>query len=290
MKYLKSYSSFLILESLGDEQGIKHSLVPKTQHHINKNLTQLLRLDKKSISFIGGAGKGVSEELAFDINVCLDKTKLTEENNIQDDKILEFVQTQITRLGLKSEIKKSEDRIIVQWPIEGSKKNGIVETSIQLTEHINWVSFSRYSPDLNESKSKFSGKYREALLKAITESLKKQVTAYFDDKDTVKEYREYSYNVHKGLFYETRSFEGKNGVLSKSRLLEEKRRLITSDPSEFVKAVFGEKSIPDNFMTFEQCWEEFEKNKFFNKKRDVIERKFKQNLVNMKLQIPENLK
>jgi len=289
LKYIKNYSTFLITESIQNTNGIKNYLVPKTQKHINKNLSQLLRLNKNSIAFIGGAGKGISEDIINDINVCIDKKELLEQNNLTEDEVYDFIQTQLKRLGIKSEIKKDEDRIIAAWPIQGIIKQGIVETSIQLTEHINWVKFSRYSPNLNENESKFKGKYREALIKSIVESMKQEITAYFDDKDTVKEFKEYFYDVHKGLFSITKTFEGKHGILSKAQPIENSKKIVTNDPNEFVKIVFNEKAKPENYLTFEQCWNEFQKNKTFNKKRNKIIERFKRILINMKLSLPEGL-
>jgi len=289
LKYVKHYSDFLITESVQNTDGIKHSLVPKTQKHIHKNLSQLLRLSKDSVAFVGGAGKGISEDLAYDINVCINKKELLEENNLTDDEVYDFIQTQLKRLGIKSEAKKDEDRIVVAWPIQGMVKQGVVETSIQLTEYINWVSFSRYSPNLNESGSKFKGKYREALIKSIVECMKQEITAYFDDKDTVKEFKEYHYDVHKGLFFVTKTFEGKHGILSKAQLIEGSKKVITTDPTEFVKIIFNEKALPEDYLTFEQCWNELQKNKAFNKKRDKIVEKFKRTLINMRLTVPEGL-
>lgn len=287
-KYIKNYSFYLITESLSDE-GIKHLDVPKTQKHILKTLTQLFRIDKKSVNFIGSAGKGLSEDLAYNINVCIDKNKLIENNNLEESEMYDFLLSQFKRLGYKSEKKEEEDRLIIAWPTQGTLKQGIVEASIQISEHMSWVSFSRFSPNINEGESKFSGKYRECLFKSIAESLKQKVISYFDDKDTVKEFKEYSFDVHKGLFSITKTFEGKNGILNKSQLVKNSKKLITNEPSEFIKIIFGESLNSDNFMTFEKCWEEFQNNKSLKKKKEKIINKFKRTLINMNLIVPENL-
>ena len=292
MKYIKQYNNFLLTESYNiSTNGIKHFEIPKIQKNIHKNLTQLFRLSKDNVVFIGGAGKGLLEDLVFDINICINKQQLIKENNIEEDNIFDFVQTQLKRLGHKCEIKKSEDRIVVQWPTQSSIKQGVVETSIQFTDYINWVSFSRHSPNLNEGKNKYSGKYREALLKAIVESIKQEVSEYYDDKDTVKEYIEYYFDVHKGLYDVTKSFEGKHGLFRKAQIIESKKKLVTNDPNEFIKVIFGEKAIPENYMTFEQCWEAFNKDKSYNKKRNKIIEKFKKTAISMKLSLEHiNLK
>jgi hypothetical protein len=289
VKYIKNYYDFILTESSYNSDGISYSLVSKTQNHIQKNLIQLLRINKKHINFIGGAGKGLSEDTTKNINVCVNKNEIIKENNLSEDEIFEFVEKQIKRINLDLEVKKDENRIIAYWPVEGIIKKGIVETSIEFSD-IDWVGFSRFSPDLNEGENKFSGKYRHALLKAIVESLKQEVLSYFDDKDTVKEFREYNYDVHNGLYYITKSFEAKNGILNKSRIIENSKKIVTNKPEEFIKIIFGNEAETNKFMTFEKCWEEFISNDFLKKKRKKIFEKFKKNLINLNLQIPENLK
>jgi len=289
VKYIKNYYDFILTESMNNSDGISNSLILKTQNHIQKNLIQLLRVNKKHINFIGGAGKGLNNDIIKNINVCVNKAEIIKENNLSEDEIFEFVEKQIKRINSDVEIKKDENRVVTSWPIEGSSKNGTIETSIEFSD-INWVGFSRFSPDLNEEKNKFSGKYRHALLKAIVESLKQEVISYFDDKDTVKEFREYNYDVHNGLYYITKSFEAKNGILNKSRIIENSKKIVTSKPEEFIKIIFGNKAETNKFMTFEECWEEFINNDFLKKKRKKIFEKFKKNLINLNLQVPENLK
>ena len=88
-----------------------------------------------------------------------------------------------------------------------------------------------------------------------------------------------------------KSFEGKNGVLKSARLIENSKRIFTDDPNEFAKIVFGEKFTSANLMTFEQCLDVINSQDFkFSKRRKEVISKIKQELINLQLEIPENLK
>lgn len=289
MNYILNYQQFKLNENLNSSEGITNDSVPFFKKNISKNLTQLLRVSKKDISFVGSSGKGLKEELCSNINICIDKNKLMKENKLEQKDIKEFVEKQFKRLGNDFKYDEEEETIIVTWPSKSRMKSGIVEAVIHLTEHVDWMNFSRYSPDINEGSSKYKGKYREALLKAIVECKKQEIIAYFDEKDSVKEYTEYEFSRKKGLYSVTKSFEGKNGVLLKPIILESSKKKITDKPEEFVKIIFGEDAIAENFMTFEQCLEEIKTNKKFSKSKNKIIEKFKKNIIGMRLVVPEGL-
>lgn len=287
LKYVSLYESFN--ESLKESDGIKNQFVPKTNKHIVRTLSSLLNIKKDSVVFVGGAGRGVNEDVYTNINVCLDKSVILKNNNIDESEIYDFIQSQLKRQQLVSESVEEEDRLLISWPIEGSPKKGIIEVCLQLSEATSWIKFAKHSPNLNEGESKYSGKYRQSLLKAIVESIKQEISAYYDDKDVVKEYVEYRFDQYKGLFNVTKTFEGKNGVLSRPVVLENSKKLVTNNPDQFIKVCFGESAESKDFDTFEKCWEAFEKSKFLQKKKKKITEKFKRNLIGLRLTIPENL-
>lgn len=277
-------------ESLVYSEGIKQKDVPKTQKFLKENLLQLLRITENDISFIGSAGKKKNlDEYSHNINVAIDLNKLLKENNLDIEDLETFIPLQFKRINVKPV--KENNKFIFKYPINGNfKRKDSVEVHLELVENLEWISFSRYSPNLRKNESKYTSKYREALFNAIVKTVNKKIVSYFDMNEKVKEYETYYYSTSEGLGIAIKSFEGKNGVLKKSILLENSKRIITSDPKEFTKILFGEKYEPKDIMTFEQCINIIKsKDYIFSKKSKAIIEKLKSELVGFRLEIPENI-
>jgi len=289
MSYFKSYYSF-VNESLTYSKGIKQSDVLKTQENILETVTSLFRIPEDKFAFIGSAGKKKDlDDYSSNINLAVDINSLKEENNLDVEEINDFIKNQFKRINLQCEI--NEDVILIKWHINGDDKlNEYVEVLLQLTDSLEWIKFSRYSPNLNENESEYVGKYREAVFKAISKTIKKDIVSYFDTNENVKEFEVYYYDSNLGLGVATKTFEGKNGILKKSLLLEKSKRILTKDPKEVVNVLFGESFAPDDVNTFEKCLEAIKSKDFqYPKKRDSIMKKIKKEIVEFRLEIPESL-
>ena len=188
------------------------------------------------------------------------------------------------RLGYSA----SEDngKITVSW----KHKKESIDLILQLTENIEWVKFSRYSPSQMLKESNYSGKYREAVFAGLARVLEKRIVSYLDTNESVKEYETFRFDSDTGLCIYRKSFEGKNGKLKSPILLESSKRIFIDEPDDFVKTVFGDKYSAKDVKTFESCMEIINSKDFkFKKRKKEVVAKIKQELVGRQLTIPENL-
>lgn len=282
---IKKFNEF-INEGLIYQKGHNQSFVNQAKKQFSKELKDLFRIDEDSFAFIGSAGKKSKNELSFNINLGLSISDITEKNNIDDkQKLSEFIKEQLKRIKCDCEILEN-NKLIVNYPF----KDKILEVHIKLTNNLEFVSFSRFSPVNDGLESKYTGKYREILFKAISENIKKDIVEYFDDKNTVKEYQQYLYEEEDGLFVIHKSFVGKNGLLKKSISLPESKRLITDNVNEFTKILFGKKINKDDLLTLEGCLNALQSKSFaYPKKYNVIIESFIKKLKSRNLEVPEEL-
>lgn len=288
MQLIQKYWDF-INESSKHSFGIKQKQVEKTISHIKEHLISLLRLDEESIAFVGSAGKRDQKEISYNINLGLHKKTLLEKNNVDKTEIFEFIEKQINRLGYDCKINEDKKEVSVDWPIEGDVDKGTIELKLKLSDNLKWYNFARYSP-IEGEESKYYSKYRHALFEAIAETIKTDIVEYFDVKDSVKEFEQYILDIDEGLHLVSKSFLGKHGVLKKAEIIDETKRMVTDDPVEFTKILFGKDVKPEDVMTLEKCMKIIKNDDYIHKKkRKRIFEKFKRKLVGMRLVIPEGL-
>lgn len=290
LNYFDDYQKFFGLdETKKYSNGIKESQVNKTQDHIKDTLLSLFRIKNESLAFIGSAGKK-KDRKAFNqnLNVVINVTELKERNKLDSDGVFNFIKEQLKREGL--DCYEKNNKIIIEYPINGNKKNENIDLICQLSENIEWVKFSRYSPNQRVNESKYTGKYRESVFNAICKVVKKDVKSYFNTNEMVKEFEVYHFDVDEGLCIMTKSFEAKNGVLKRAIILEDSKQIYSDTPDEVVKILFGESFTTEDVKTFEKCLETIKSRKFaYPKKRKEIMTKLKHEIVNFNLVMPEGL-
>lgn len=282
---IKNFTEF-INEGLIYQKGHNQSFVNQAKKQFSKDFKDLFRVSENSFSFIGSAGKKKKDELSFNVNFGLSVSEISEKNNIDDKKKLsEFIKEQLKRIKCDCEILEN-NKLIINYPY----KDKILEVHVKLTNNLDFLSFSRYSPLNDGVESKYTGKYRELLFKSITENIKKDIVEYFDDKNTVKEFQQYLYEEEDGLFVIHKSFVGKNGLLKKSIALPESKRLITDNIDEFTKILFGKKIKKEDLMTLEGCINALQSKSFaYPKKYNVIIESFIKKIKSRNLEVPEEL-
>ena len=272
--------------------GIQKKYLKKGISKIHPALQQLFFLKEDEIIPIGSAHKIVNEdEYINNINFAISKQKLIENNNISKDELYEFIDKQLNRLNYAHEIYKDKNRVNIYYPLDETKSDeSEIQVHLKLTDNLPWLNFSRHCPDL-EQESKYTSKYREAFLEAITECVKLDITKYFNEDYLVKEFEEFELDTEEGLYVVQKTFEGKHGILKKAIQLEDSKKFLTAEPDKFVKHVFGDGIKLDELMTFEGIMKVVKSKKFpYPKKRNQIFEHLKQRLVNYGLKIPEEIK
>lgn len=274
MKYILEYNSFSILESEDYVllSGIKQKDVHIIKDDIIKNLLPLLLLKEEDLFFAGSAGKlSDPEEISKNINIIIDSKSLIDSNNF-DISVLDFLKSQVDRLKYNSVI-KDNDSLLVDWPFNDMNIDVIIHPSL----NYDWIKFTRYCPDILNGESEYNGKYREAILSAITESINKKIVSYDDQNDNVREYSKLIFDRNRGMYIIHKSFLGPHGTLTKAYEVKGSRKLITSNPDKFVNILFGDDITKDDLMTFENILDIIKDQdyKFYNKLHQIKSRFYK---------------
>jgi len=92
------------------------------------------------------------------------------------------------------------------------------------------------------------------------------------------------------MFSVIKSFDGQQGKLQKAVINEESKKLVTNDPSEFTKIIFGENVEPEDIMTFENMINRLKSEDFpYKKKVNQIIERFKMHCSRRNLVLPQNI-
>jgi len=189
MLHVLDYKSFVI-ESQRYISEITQEEVPKIIEEIKAKLLPYLNIGEENISFIGSAGKLKAGEISYNINLAICEKTLIENNidettglKLEPGKTLNYIKEVAGNLGYQCVL--SNKKLLLDWPMAQRKLKGVVEVRIQTTPNLEWLNFTRHAPNLNED-SEFPGKYREALLQSIVESIQKKILSYSDNKGTIR--------------------------------------------------------------------------------------------------------
>lgn len=280
MKYILDYNKFLIFEKYDYSliTGLNQSDILIVKDDIINNLLPLFLLKEEDIFFSGSSGKLKNlNDISTNVNVIIDKVKFIENNNIEGD-ISDFFKSQIKRL--KYNITPIDnDAFNIDWPF----KDKHIDVIIHISDNFEWIKFARYCPDIRDGESKYIGKYREALLSSIVQSINKKIISYNDNKDNVKEYSTLIFDRDYGVFKIHKSFSGSNGTLTKAIEVKNSKKLITSNPDKFVDILFNNIDV-DDIMTFENLLDAIKSEHFkFPNKFEQIKSRFYKKLTNLNL-------
>lgn len=283
-KNVLGYSAYLN-EQLTIIKDVSQTQVQVTTRNVIKRLSPVLNLAAASFVTLGSAGKLKEDAVSYNINLGVNHNELLKSNKIRTEALPGFLYEGLSKIKHSFKINEDND-ISIEWPINGRYKNGYVDVVVHITQNLDWMKFSRYSPNITESESEYSGKYREAAFKAIAKLIHSKVTAYEDDKFNVREYEKYIFDEKVGLIRSTYSFEAKHGRLKKAKRLEELDKLATQDSAEAVELMFGDGFIPDDVLIFENILEIIKSKKFAHyKKRNRIMAQLKNECIKLRLPI-----
>ena len=76
---------------------------------------------------------------------------------------------------------------------------------------------------------------------------------YFEDGVTVKKHWKYTFNTE-GVFRQLLDYTGKKGPLKNPKKVKEFEKLISNDPENCVKFIFGDNGKIEDFNSAESLW------------------------------------
>lgn len=211
-----------------------------------ENFFSSVGLERQYWAFVGSIGK---KEFSVDVDVAV---------QINDSEgLVDWAET-FEQIGLEYKISKGFNLISLGFPLrlEPLQESQIIQVDLFLTQHLDWVKFIRYAPNLSAGESKFEGIYRNLLLSAIAITESRQVSG-----NTI---RQFVIRFDEGLFAVVK--ERQSETAKTSKVVQE--YFVTADPEEF--ASFLDLKFP--IKTFEQVWVQVRNRNKFSEIKERFEK------------------
>lgn len=221
-------------------RSIKQSEVESTLLDIKTTIFKLLKINEEDIIVIGSAGKKAgADELSGDIDIGIHVKAL----RIGRDGAEKLLYTKLKTLPYQVRLMAGLDIVTTAWPITGGGDDNYVQCDFILVDNLEWAKFALYCPDYKKNESKYKSAHRNWLIAAVCSVIKFNIMSGGAGYDT------YVYKWNEGLFKFKKTFIGKKGFLKHPTIV--KRDLVTENPKEFIKLVFGEGINEKDLNTFE---------------------------------------
>jgi len=265
MKHLIAY----IKESLIIEGGnavkadpIPAIVAPKVYDEIEKKVHSISKFKNIDMAALGSIGKKADDQTNGDIDVAIRvDTK---------DELNEIVDTCFGDCEINYNTMKTITSFGYPYNIDGYK--GIAQVDFMIVQNMDWAKAYYHSPNLKTGESKYKGVVRTTLLNDIVSCIpvKDAKDEYFEDGVTVKKHWKHTFNTE-GIFIQLVDFCGKNGKPVKNgKKLKEFEKLVTNDPTNLVKFLFGDNGDIKDINSVESLWEAIHDKKKFAWGDDVV--------------------
>ena len=141
-----------------------------------------------------------------------------------------------------------------------------------VVKDIDFAKFFYHSPNFKKNESKFKGSVRAKMLSIIVSNIPVEDAKeeYFEDGTTVKKRWKYTFNTE-GVFKQLLDYTGKRGPLKNPKKIKEFEKLISNDPENCVKFIFGENGKVEDCNSAESLWKAVHDPKKF-KFQDVVQK------------------
>lgn len=272
MKSLKDY----ILEHLHINEGgnavqadpIPAFIAPKVYEQIEQQLKKHASVE---MAPLGSLGKKKDDDFTGDIDIAV--------NFKSKQELIEAVQKAFPDMDRNDETFPNIVSISYPYNIDGH--NGNAQIDFMIVKDMNWAKFRYSSPDFKKGESKYKAAVRSQLCSIIVSEIpfEEAKEEYFEDGVTVKRKWKYTFNTE-GVFKQLLDYTGKNGKPKKNPTkLKEFEELITNDPQNFIKFLFGEEGKLEDYTSAESLWKAIhdpKKFKWQDKVKTIEDRFFKE--------------
>lgn len=249
MKTLSQY----IHESLISEGGnavkaepIPAVIAPKVYDEIEKKVHAVSKFKNIDMAALGSIGKKADDQTNGDIDVAVRvDTK---------DELNEIVDTCFKDCEINYNTMKTITSFGYPYNIDGYK--GIAQVDFMIVQKMDWAKAYYHSPNLKTGESKYKGAIRTAMLADVIACIPVPDVKdeYFDDGVTVKRKWKHTFNTE-GVFIQLIDYCGKKGEPVKNgKKLKEFEKLVTNDPLNMVRFIFGEKGTLEDINSAESLW------------------------------------
>lgn len=266
----------VIKESIIQEGGnavksnpIPALIAPKVYDEIEKKVHSISKFKDIDIAALGSIGKKADDQTNGDIDVAV-KVDTKDELN-------EIVDTCFGDCEINYNTMKTITSFGYPYDIDGYK--GIAQVDFMIVHNMDWAKAYYHSPNLKTGESKYKGAIRTNALNDVVSCIPVPDVKdeYFEDGKTVKKHWKYTFNTE-GIFIQLVDFCGKNGKPIKTgKKLKEFEKLVTNDPINLVRFLFGDNGTLDDINSAESIWKAVHDPKKFSWGDDVVkafEKKF----------------
>lgn len=231
-------------------------IAPKVYDEIEKKVHSISKFKNIDIAALGSIGKKADDQTNGDIDIAV-KVDSKEELN-------EIVDTCFSDCEINYNTMKTITSFGYPYNIDGYK--GIAQVDFMIVKNMDWAKAYFHSPNLKTGESKYKGVVRTTLLNDIISCIpvKDAKDEYFEDGVTVKRHWKHTFNTE-GIFIQLVDYCGKNGKPVKNgKKLKEFEKLVTNDPINMVKFIFGDNGDIKDINSAESLWDAIHNNNKFS--------------------------
>lgn len=246
MKKLSQY----IIESLNIYEGgnavtanpIPAKIAPKVYKEVED---KLLKYDSSiKIAPLGSLGKKKDEDFNGDIDVAVEIDRPTLEDIIKH--VFDGYEVNLKTMG---------DIISISYPYNIDGYSGNAQVDFMIVKNLKWAKWRFDSPNLKTGESKYKAASKVRLLAIIIAEIpvENNKIEYFDDNVTIRKKYKYTFNTE-GVFKQLLDYTGKKGPLKNPKKIKEFEELISNNPEDVMKFVFGQNAKESDFKSVESLW------------------------------------
>ena len=209
---------------------------------------------------LGSLGKKNDDQFNGDIDIAINlETK--EELNELVDKVFP---------NLEKNPNTTPTIVSISYPYNKEGKSGNAQVDFMIVKNMDFATFFYHSPNFKNKEAKFKESVRAQMLSILVSSIPVEDAKdeYFEDGVTVKKHWKYTFNTE-GVFRQLLDYTGKKGPLKNPKKVKEFEKLISNDPENCVKFIFGDNGKIEDFNSAESLWKAVHDPKKF-KFQDVV--------------------
>lgn len=235
-----------------DVRGVKQNEVGNLMDLVTEKIFDKMGIKEGDYMLIGSAGKKLPDQLSGDLDVAIFIPTFLYLLEIEPGDKKEFYSALEKYFSLNFPYDYSIQTGLGVFSIAFPYKDYYVQVDLMPTDDMNWSSFAYHSPDFTKLESKYKSLYRNFALSAVASA---HIFEKTYDGENLKEVKLFSFNIQEGLNKITKNyFSEKTGKPIKNAKTTFKE-LVSRDPDEVVKLLFGEKFTVDDVDTFEHIME-----------------------------------
>lgn len=272
---------------------INQENVEATLKAIYSDVIAKLNISPSDTASLGSTGKKAPGQSSGDIDLAISIQALVKNNNLETPgEVYDFILEVAKSTGHETRDMRGLGIISLAWPIEntnGQQPDALVQLDLMTVDSVDWARWAYFAPSFDQSPWK--GLYRNEIIIAIAKHMNYKTIKRAMDKDGQEvdaEWERDYFTLSKGLETGTQTRMGKKGITKAVKTIN--KALLTNDPQEAVKMLFGPDAEPGDFETFEQAFAAVMSDDFvYADKRDAILKMAKDGILKKGYPVPPEL-